>query len=144
MIKKNADSVVEFTRYSQYSFFYRSIVDLQYCVSFRCTAKWLGYMYTCICLYSSFCNSLYKILTIVPWKSCGSKEKSHVMKNETGTHYPQTTYLSLQYFVRWNRNLISAIVGFSPFTIDKCQSYIQTFSEGHLINLTVLFQFLQS
>ena len=28
--------------------FYWSIVDFQSCVSFRCTAKWISYMYTCI------------------------------------------------------------------------------------------------
>ena len=35
-------------------FFNWSIVHLQYCVSFRCTAKWFGYTYICIYLYSSF------------------------------------------------------------------------------------------
>ena len=29
-------------------FFYWSVVDLQRCVSFRCTAKWFSYIYTCI------------------------------------------------------------------------------------------------
>ena len=33
-------------------FFYWSIGDLQFCVNFRCTAKWFGYTYICICLYS--------------------------------------------------------------------------------------------
>ena len=35
--------------------FYWSIVDLQCFVSFRCTAKWFSYTYTCIyCFSSSF------------------------------------------------------------------------------------------
>ena len=29
-----------------------SIADLQYCVSFRCTAKWFSYTYTCIYSFS--------------------------------------------------------------------------------------------
>ena len=47
-----------------------SIVDLQYYVSFRCTAKWFCYTYVCIYLYSFFrffsIIVYYKILTIVP------------------------------------------------------------------------------
>ena len=54
------------------SFFFLnwSIVDLQYCVSFRCTAKWFSYSYICIYLYSFFqffsIIVYYKILNIVP------------------------------------------------------------------------------
>ena len=39
-----------------YKIFYGIIVDLQYCVSFKCTGKWSSYTYTYIC---SFLDSLY-------------------------------------------------------------------------------------
>ena len=37
--------------------FYWSIVDLQCCVSFRCTAKWINYTYTYIHSFFSFLDS---------------------------------------------------------------------------------------
>ena len=44
--------------------FYWSIVDLQYCVSFRYTAKWFSY--TCFFCIFFFILDYYKILHIVP------------------------------------------------------------------------------
>ena len=55
-----------------------SIVDLQCCVSFRCTAQWFSFIYICVyvCIYIYICIfffrffsliSYYKILSIVPW-----------------------------------------------------------------------------
>ena len=44
--------------------FYWSIVDLQYCVSFRYTAKW--FRYTCVFCIFFFILDYYKILHIVP------------------------------------------------------------------------------
>ena len=50
-----------------------SVVDLQYCVSFRCIAKGLTFMYVyiCMCVYMLFyiffsIIGYYKILSIVP------------------------------------------------------------------------------
>ena len=38
---------------TSFLFFYCSIIDLQCCVSFRCTAKWFWdvYIYVCVCVY---------------------------------------------------------------------------------------------
>ena len=30
-----------------------SVVDLQHCVSFRCTAKWFSHLYVCVCVFFS-------------------------------------------------------------------------------------------
>ena len=35
-----------------------SIVDLQYCVSFRSTAKWFSYVFYCCCLVAKSCPTL--------------------------------------------------------------------------------------
>ena len=49
-------------------FFNESIVDLQCCVSFRCTAKWFRYTYIYIFFFFRFFSIIvyYKILNIVP------------------------------------------------------------------------------
>ena len=44
--------------------FYWSIVDLQYCISFRCTAKWFSYTYIYIYIYISPPFSFSDSLTI--------------------------------------------------------------------------------
>ena len=51
-----------------FCFFYWTIVDLQYCVSFRCIAKWFRYIYVCVYIYFRFFSIIgyYKILNIIP------------------------------------------------------------------------------
>ena len=51
-----------------FNFFNWSIVDLQYCVSFRCTAKWFSYIYIyfqIIFHYRLFQNIKYSSLLLV-------------------------------------------------------------------------------
>ena len=37
-------------------FFFFNVVDLQWCVSFRCTAKWFRYIYMCVCVCVYICS----------------------------------------------------------------------------------------
>ena len=47
-------------------YFYQSIVDLQYCVSFRWMAKWFSYTYFLKIIFLIFPVCYYKILNVVP------------------------------------------------------------------------------
>ena len=49
--------------FNTFLYFYWSVVDLQCCVSFRCTAKWMSY--TCIHLFFSHIDH-YRVLSGVP------------------------------------------------------------------------------
>ena len=50
-----------------------SIVDLQYCISLRCTAKWFSYVCLCVCACVCVCVCMIMCLylTWLRWQSLG-------------------------------------------------------------------------
>ena len=57
--------------------FYWSLVDLQCCVRFRCTAKWISYMYTYI-------HSFFFFKILFPYRPLQSVERSSLCHLEQG------------------------------------------------------------
>ena len=52
--------------------YFWSIVDLQCCISFRCTAKWISYIYTHISILSNILFPLYNIQFSSVAQSCST------------------------------------------------------------------------
>ena len=87
-----------------YNFLNWSIVDLQYCISFRYTAKWFSYIYMCVfvCVYIHVYFRLfstigyYKILNIVPYTFWVLS--TFLFKVHMGIFPPDTSSLSWSIF----------------------------------------------
>ena len=66
-------------------FFNYSIINLQYCITFTCTAKWLGYTY--ICIYkASLVAQLVKSLPAIQETWVQSLGREDPLKKEMATH----------------------------------------------------------
>ena len=72
-----------------------SMVDLQYCVSFRCTAKWIGYTYTYIC---SFSDSFPILVITEYWRLFFLQEGSFLKQ-----------CWQIQYSAKWRRYWLKTV-----------------------------------
>ena len=82
---------------------YWSLVELEYCIKYFCTAKWIQ-LYVCIIFHIFFCYGLSQILNIVPWLFCKTLLFIH------------SIYTSLNLLIP-NSHSVSAFVTTSLFSV---------------------------
>ena len=70
--------------------FYWRLVDLQCCVSFRSTAKWVSHTHTCVCVCVCVCESLGRVwISVTPWTvACQDPLSMEFSRQEEWSGFP--------------------------------------------------------